>query len=458
MNYGASGIKNGEGVKMDIIKQQMGKIYHFLILMIFFFGVNILFNIKYNWGGVTAITRSYLFVLSFYCVFIFSRLNYDDLIDDYRLRYGRFARLKLFFDIRLFPFVFAFLLNLIFLIINSGRGSFSISGPLIKVLDGRYSNMIFYSLILFFVLRQNRRPGIAIPVFILSSVVFYLGDRFIYEIIPPGRGIGAVKLVKYVAFIFVLSYDFARRRYRIVKLILLSLAGGFILFMSVAAIFYATYLYTDENSQTGARALRMLLKAGFISGLPLLEHQAGISGNFEDISDLVSYATRYDYAIGYDQQKWELILKNQTVKTADEIFVYLESRDIRLDFSMLAGYAVKKSVEEQDGFSASENFKKYFAGYFETHSGEFIRMFNTGNSSMKIWIIDCLAYADDPDSITFLIRFLTSVERDIGRHAYAALKKITGIDPAAESGREIYDLEVVDSFIRYRDNRVRQKR
>jgi len=443
---------------MDIIKQQMGKIYHFLILMIFFFGVNILFNIKYNWGGVTAITRSYLFVLSFYCVFIFSRLNYDDLIDDYRLRYGRFARLKLFFDIRLFPFVFAFLLNLIFLIINSGRGSFSISGPLIKVLDGRYSNMIFYSLILFFVLRQNRRPGIAIPVFILSSVVFYLGDRFIYEIIPPGRGIGAVKLVKYVAFIFVLSYDFARRRYRIVKLILLSLAGGFILFMSVAAIFYATYLYTDENSQTGARALRMLLKAGFISGLPLLEHQAGISGNFEDISDLVSYATRYDYAIGYDQQKWELILKNQTVKTADEIFVYLESRDIRLDFSMLAGYAVKKSVEEQDGFSASENFKKYFAGYFETHSGEFIRMFNTGNSSMKIWIIDCLAYADDPDSITFLIRFLTSVERDIGRHAYAALKKITGIDPAAESGREIYDLEVVDSFIRYRDNRVRQKR
>lgn len=443
---------------MDIIKQQLGKIYHFLILLIFLFGVNILFNLKYDWGGVAAITRSYLFVLSFYCVFIFSRLNYDDLIGDYRLRYGRFARIKLFFDMRLFPFVFAFLLNVIFLVINSGRGSFSVSGPVIRVLDGRLSNMLFYSLILFFVLRQNRRPGIAIPVFILSSVIFYLGDRFIYDIVPPGRGIGAVKLVKYVVFIFVLSHDFARRSYRIVKLVLLSLAGGFILFMSVAAIFYATYLYTDENSQTGARALRMLIKAGFISGLPLLEHQAGISGDSEDISDLVSYAARYDYAIGYDQQKWEGILENQKIKTADEIFGYLHSRDMRLDFTMLAGYAVKKSIEEQNGFSASENFKKYFAGYFEMHSGEFIRMFNKGNASMKIWIIDCLAYADDPDSITFLIRFLTSVDRNIGRHAYAALNKITDTDPAAESGREIYDLEVVDSFIRYRDNRVRQKR
>ena len=443
---------------MGIIRQQFSRIYHFLILLVFLFGVNILFNLKYNWGGVAAITRSYIFVLAFYCIFVFSQLEYDKLIDDYRLKYGRVAKLKLFFDMRLFPFIFVILLNVAFLIINSGRGSFSVTKPLLNVLDGRYSNMIFYSLILFFVLRQNRRPGIAIPVFILGSIVFFLGDRFIYEVILPGRGIGLVKLLKYMIFIFVLSYDFARSRYSFLKLVFVSVAGGIILFMSVAAIYYSVYLYAGENSQAGSRSLRMLLKAGFISQIPELERQAGAGKNSEDISDLVSYSMRYGYNIGFDPAAWESIIGNQRMKTADEIFGYLEGRGIELDFAMISAYAEKQSITEKNEFLESDNFKKYFSGYFSGHSSEFITMFAAGNNQMKIWLIDCLAYADNPDSITFLIRLLTSVDRDISRHAYSALKNITKTDPAAESGKDIYDLEVVDAFIKYRDERISLKR
>ncbi|HPS57567.1 MAG TPA: hypothetical protein PK514_05620 [Spirochaetota bacterium] len=442
---------------MGIIRQQLGRIYHFLLLLIFLFGVNILFNMKYNWGGVAAITRSYIFVLAFYCVFIFSQLEYDKLIDDYRLKYGRIAKLKLFFDMRLFPFVFAILLNIAFLIINSGRSTFSVTKPLLDVLDGRYSNMIFYALILFFVLRQNRRPGIAIPVFILGAIIFFQADRFIYTVVPSGRGTGLVKLLKDMTFIFILAYDFARDRYRIVKLLSLSVAGGIILFMSVAAIYYSIYLYAGENSQAGSRSIRMLLKAGFISLIPELERQAGTGRNYENISDLVSYSKRYGYNISFDPAVWERIIENQRMKSADNVFGYLEGRGIKLDFAMLSAYAEKQSITEQNTFLESDNFKKYFSGYFRDHSSEFITMFASGNNSMKIWIIDCLAYADNPDSITFLIRFLTSVDRNISRHAYSALKNITDTDPAAADGRDIYDLEVVKAFVKYRDERIRQK-
>lgn len=443
---------------MGIIRQQLGRISHFLALLLLLLCVNIIFNLKYDWGGVAAITRSYIFVLAFYCIFIFSQLEYDILIDQYRVKYGRFAKIRLFFDIRLFPFIFVILLNVLFLIINSGRNTFSVSQPLLKVLDGRYSNMIFYSLILYFVLRQNRRPGIAIPVFIIGAVIFFLGDSFIYAVVPSGRGIGLVKLLKYMVFIFVLGYDFARGRYRIVKLVSLSIAGGIFLFMSVAAIYYAIYTYAGENSPSGSRSLRMLLKAGFISQIPRLEHQTIISRNPEDILDLVSYSMRYGHDISYDNSTWERIIANQKMAASNEVFGYLDSRGIKLDFNMLSAYAQKQSKSENNDFLYAENFKKYFSGYFGGHSGEFITLFNAGNDIMKIWILDCLAYADNPDSITFLIRFLTNVDRNISRHAYSALKNITGQDPAGASGKDIYDLEVVNAFNSYRDELIRSKR
>lgn len=447
-----------KGEQMGIITQQMGRIYHFLLLLLFLFCVNIVFNLWYDWGGVAAIVRSYIFVLAFYCVFVFSRLEYDKLINDYSARYGRYAKLKLFFDIRLFPFIFVILLNISFLVINSGRNTFSVAEPLLKVLDGRYSNMIFYSLILFFVLRQNRRPGIAIPAFIIGSVIFFLADRFIYIVIPSGRGIGSVKLLKYMIFIFILAYDFARGRYRIVKLALLSVTGGIVLFMSVAAVYYSVYRYAGEESLSGSKSLRMLLKSGFVSQIPGLERQAAVSRNPEEISDLVSYSMRYGYNISYDNATWEKILSNQNMAAADKLLEYLMWRNIKLEFNVISEYAAKQSTAAQNEFLASESFKKYFSGYFNGHSGEFITMFTNGNNAMKIWIIDCLAYADNPDSITFLIRFLTSVDRNISMHAYSALKNITDTDPALDLGRDIYDLDVVNAFIKYRDERIMMKR
>jgi len=68
---------------MQLIKEQLRRINHFLIIMIPLFIVNALFNLRYDWGGVSLIAKVYIMVLSFYIIFIFSQIDVSDYRNDY---------------------------------------------------------------------------------------------------------------------------------------------------------------------------------------------------------------------------------------------------------------------------------------------------------------------------------------------------------------------------------------
>ena len=72
---------------------------------------------------------------------------------------------------------------------------------------------------------------------------------------------------------------------------------------------------------------------------------------------------------------------------------------------------------------------------------------------MKLWIIDTLEYTDTISAAEFIINYLTDVDRQISERAYIALMGITGLDPAAEKGKNIYDLEVVAEFRDFLESR-----
>lgn len=439
---------------MSVIRQQLAKIYHFLIILVLLFGVNAAFNLKYDWGGVSVIVRTYIMVLIFYCIFLFSQLNYDDLIVDYTKKYGRRARHKLFFDIRLFPFAFAMLLTFIFTMINyMGRDGWPFD-PIIRLLDGKYSNTLFYGLILFFILRQNRRPGIAIPAFMVVSSVFFMLDKFLYAVFTPGTGVGLVKLGKYIFFNFALIYDYSRSSVRFVKAIVFSVISGLIMFSATAAMLFIMYMGAVRAGQPGSLPLRMLLKTGFISQIDRLEEVTRQYKKRSDIKELVFYSRKYGRDISFDSRTWESLLVRYDIDAAEKVFVYLREKNIMLDFGVLSDFAVSRSLSESAEFASAENFKRYFSEYFRDHGKEYMQMFRNGNEVMKTWIMDCLAYAENPEAITFLINFLTNLDRNISLHAYNALKNITDIDPAKTLGREVYDIDVVNAFLQFRDERV----
>lgn len=441
---------------MGIIRQQLGKIYHFLLILVLLLGLNVTFKLVYGWDGISVIVRTYIFVLIFYCVFLFSQLRYEELIDSYRTRYGWLGKFRLFFDIRLFPFLFAvFMTSLFVLVTYIDRPNWPYYHVL-WLLDGKHSNTVFYALILYFILRMNMRPSIAIPLFIASCCIFWLLDRFLYLVIPYGRGIGIVKQVKYIIFIFIIVYDYSGSTIKLVKAALISVFTGVFLFFMVAGVVYGGYKIAGEDSPYASQALRVLLKAGFgcqydnLRDISLKNHRPN------DVQELIYYSGEYGRDINFDAGTWQIIIENSQPKNGEAIFDYLEKKRIMLDFNFLREYVDKFSKTANQAFSSSENFKKYFSGYFNDNREAFFRMFMEGDDTMKVWIVDCLAYSGSPEATGFLVQVLTGINRNAAIHAYDALKKITGKDPAGVMHKVYYDIDVINEFVKWREDAVRK--
>ena len=171
---------------MQIIKEQLKRINNFLILLIPLLIVNLVFNIKYEWGGVSIITRIYIMVLSFYISFIFSQINSDQYRSEYTAAYGRKGVYLLFIAVRIFPFFFIYILTILFTLINYINTPDWPVEPILRLFDGRYSNTVIYSFILFIILKQKIRPEISIPLFIVFSIFYFAIDKTLYMLFDPG--------------------------------------------------------------------------------------------------------------------------------------------------------------------------------------------------------------------------------------------------------------------------------
>jgi len=262
--------------------------------------------------------------------------------------------------------------------------------------------------------------------------------------------------MKYFIFIFVLLYDYSRSRIRIAKAIAVSFACAVFLFSAVAGLIYSSYIITGDESPLGSRAVRTLLKSGFLCQYDNLRNITYTYGRPTDVRDLVYFSRQYGLDTGFTPEKWEELVSGTDIDTAEGIFGYLREEKIFLDFEVLKACFLKMSADDYRSFLNAVNCKKYFSSYYKDHSSEFMAIYSSGEKSIKLWVIDCLAYAADPSSVSFLIDLLTEIDRDIPRRAYNALWSITGFNPAGTLKREIYDLDVINEFILYRDGLLRK--
>ncbi len=424
----------------------MKRISNFLYILLALLLVNGIFNINYDWGGVSIIVRVYIMVLSFYVIYIFSQIDQQQHMDEYKKKYTWKGDLYLFFVLRIFPFVLIFLMTAAFTIVSTIDRATWPADPVMRIMDGRYSNTYFYALILMLVLKQNKRPKIAIPLFILYSVSFFILDKTLSAAFDPGYGIGAVKLVKYIVFMFVLSYDFLYAGKKVYINIAAAVISGFIIFSSVAVVNFIIFKTSDKTGYLYTSSARMLLKTGInyplneLEKIILTEHGRG------RILDFISYSKRYERDIVYTPEQWGEIILQSNINAANFIFDYIIDREVVIDFTTLYSYALTQSVVSPGPFLASDHFKRYFARYFSGHESLFFDMYYSGNNEMKLWVIDTLEYTDSYGAVKFLLNLLTSTESRISRRAYVALTGITGIDPALELNKNVYDLEVVAAF------------
>ncbi len=438
-----------KGEIMQLIKEQLGRIYHFLIIMIPLFIVNALFNLRYDWGGVSVIARVYIMVLSFYLVFIFAQIEVSDYRADYTARYGWRGRYYLFFVLRLFPFLFIYLLTMIFTFINYLDIPEWPIEPAYKLLDGRYSNTVIYPLILFVILRQKKRPRISIPLFIIFSMLYYAADHVLYSLFEPGYGVIVIKLVKYFIFIFILIYDYSKIRWRLFESILISVVMGSLLYGIVTSFLIVSFYMSPPGSNSLFISGRILLKSGYIFPIDKLEKNLLEDSASKDRDSILLYMEKYGRDTGFTQEQWNYLLLRDKIEKNEYLFRHFNKRNIRLEFEILKKYTESQFLRIPPGTAELPQFTRYLGSYYRDNKKDFYELYESGNNPIKILILKSMAHTDDHDAVHFLINNLTSIDKAHADAAYNSLKIITGKDPAADLKKEKYDIDVVFFFRNY---------
>lgn len=434
---------------MKIIKELLGKISHFLIILVALLTVNAIFNLRYDWGGISVIARVYIMVLSFYIIFIFSQINTDEYRSEYTAQYGWIGKYYLFLVLRIFPFVLIYLFTVVFTMINYITTPDWPLEPVYRLLDGRYSNTIAYALILFVILRQKKRPGISIPLFILFSILYYAADKFLSGIFSPGIGLSVIKFSKHSIFIFVLVYGYSKSKWKILESTLLSLLGGAVFYAAITGFFIFSFFMSPAGSSSLSISGRILLKSGFLFPLKELQKNVIINGNPQDTKDVIKFLEKYGKDAEYTTAEWEKIILGDRIENNEYIFRYINRRNIKLNFSVLKDYLVSQLLVSPPDTIGLDQFSRHFGFYYEENKEEFFNIYQYGNESLKIVILKSLAYTEDKDAVHFLIDKLTSIEQLRSDTAYNSLRTITGKNPAADLKKEKYDIDVIMFFRNY---------
>ncbi|HOV09697.1 MAG: hypothetical protein BWY23_00148 [Spirochaetes bacterium ADurb.Bin218] len=434
---------------MELVREELKKISHFLVILAGLYIVNFIFNMMYDWGGVSVIVRVYIMVLSCYVVYNFSQIDVEHEKELYREQYGTLGVIYLFILVRFFPFFFIYIMTLIFALINYAGSTDWPYDTLLRLLDGRYSNTVIYALFLFIILRLKIPPGISIPLFLSVSMLYFYTDKLLYNIFDPGFGISVIKTAKFMVFFCILIYGYSKNRLRTIHALMAGMISGLVSFTFIVGIFFSVFYFSDKSTKSYSFSARTLLKYGFSSIFTDYETSVKNHKFYSDISDLIVFSKKFGYEINMPDNLWiDFILYGKGTYSED-VVSYLLDRKIFLDFNLVADVVRGFSEESPEILLNSKKFKSYFSNYYDIHENDFYSLYKNGNIHLKKFIIDSLAYIKDYRSLIFLIDKLTDVNVALAERAYDSLKKITGYNPAREYGKPYYDVDVIESFRSY---------
>jgi hypothetical protein len=343
-NRGGDNEKVSRG-EMSILIAQIRKISTFVYILIFLLVFNLFFNLNYKWDGISFIVRSYLFVFSFYLIFNCADVKINSLKENYIGRFGKKGELLLFIEARVLPFLFIYLITTIFTLIDYIQFSHWPYKPLLALLDGRYSNILIYSLFLLMILKIKRGPNITIPLFLIVSVLYFFIDKFMYSFSGSGFIISLYKISKFILFIFFLLYEFFYSGRRLVMIVLSSISLGFVLYLLIFSIFVGVFRHSRGTSYYKQRAGMVLLKLGF--SFPLNELKDFVLETYDVgfFKKLLNYSIRYDISLEYDDHEWEKLLFSSSLKMTDMISGYILYKNIELSYEKIIDYAKIKETE-----------------------------------------------------------------------------------------------------------------
>jgi hypothetical protein len=435
----------------SIVIEQIKKATTFIYILIFLFIVNIIFNLKFKWDVIPVIVNVYLFVFSFYLIFIFSLIDISPLKEEYRKIYPRFGHTILFIKTRIVPFVIIYVITAIYTLINYLDKDHWPWNPILELLDGRFSNTVFYSLILLIILKFNRRPKFTVYLFVAGAALYFLIYQLVYYFSPSGAVVSGLKFFQITVALVLLIYEFVSDKFsidrkKIMKAIAVGLLIGFSIYSAFVGIHYMIYRFSPFASYPQARSAQILMRLGY--SFPLRNFKSIVTETSDPylLYDLIYFSRAYHRPLTLTSAEWENLILSGSMEVANVIAFYVDSMDIVLSYNQIISYAERRSIDSGESLDNSTYFTRYASRYCEDHIDDLIKRYATGNYYFKIWIIRVTAESKCYAAIPHLIRLLTDIDAGLSQEAYASLTKITGLDPAKSQDGRINSPPVLIAF------------
>ncbi len=433
----------------QVFSEQIRKLTAFIYILLILFTVNVVEKLYMPWQGMSIIVTIYLYVFSFYLIFNFSSIDLKPLKEEYRRKYGKSAVYRLFFMFRIVPFAFVYCITAVSILINYLDRSNWPWRPVLELLDGRFSNIVFYSLILLVVLKLRRGPRFTIPLFFFMSLIYFLIYRLVYSFSPVGITVSSMKLFQVVMGLFFLVFEFFFDRKNILKSVAASLAAGLVFYGSLIGIFYSIFTYSEFATYQQVKSAKILLKMGYSFPLKKVRRICIETTNLEMLYHLVYYSVRYDKKLVLSTTEWENLFLSGDIDSTDVIAGYIWHLEIWLPYDEVIAYMERESINAGEKLIESEKLITYASEYYDEYREDIMSRMDRGNRYLKIWGIKVMAESGSVSSIPYLVDTLTGIDEDMARAAYRALVQITGLDPAKTGARDIQSPDVIVSFMTY---------
>ncbi|MGB4268330.1 MAG: hypothetical protein WBK20_04035 [Spirochaetota bacterium] len=428
---------------MIITSEQLKRIALFIILLVILLVYNLYSKLYFNWYGIDIIVRSYSFLFSFLCIFNYTQIDFKSYETVYRNRFSTFAKLIIFLESRVIPFLFIFFIATLHTLIDNINNSSWPYTAYIGILDGRYTNIIFYSLILFVVLRYKIKPSIAIPLFVCGSVAFYFVDKLIYTNIIAGPGIVFVKLLKLSVLTGVLLFEYFHLNFP--QLILIAIATGCLLFSGAIGTYI--FLYSTVKHEHIKKEIQFkLLRYGIPFRINELKQYVLTKRQYKDYQLLIMYSSALDLPVNFTDEEWSKLLFSENIQMADEVASILLKKSITIPFHSIIDYAYTISFKQNEQLQSAGHLARLAARFADGNEKTIISMFEKGNVSLKIWVMSVMGFHKKIIYLPVLLPYCADTNTTLATTAYSTLVQITGKNPSAEHNLPTNDPQVLKAF------------
>lgn len=408
---------------MIITLEQIRKLSIFLIILFLLLLYNIYSKLFFDWYGIDIIVRSYSFLFSFFCIFNYTQIDIEQYKTIYQKRYRSYANFLLFFETRLIPFLFIYFVSTLHSLIDTINKSNWPYAGYFGILDGRFTNIVFYSLILFIVLRYRLKPSLAIPIFIGASIAFYFLDKAVYDTIIAGWGLIIFKTIKVATITAVLLFEYFQLH--ILSIAAISLITGILLITGAMSTYIMLY-YQAEEPKTKNEISIKLLRYGIHWKLDNLKESIITSLNYKDFTQYSTYLTFLGIPLDFTYDEWLRLLFTDTIEMSDDIALHLLQKEINIPFDSIIDYAYNASIIHNQKLQSAQHLAQLAARFADGKENTIIDLFEKGNMSFKIWAMNVMQHHNKMIYIPLLLPHCTDINETMSSTAYSTITKITG--------------------------------